>query len=328
MVEKTLIITDKQIKEYISVEDAISLVEQTWRWYSEGKIIMPSKVTTNMETAGVYGWFNSMPSYIAPLNVAGVKIVGGYSNNLKRGMPYIKANMLLTDPDSGFLRAVMCGDWISNYRTGAQPAIAAKYLASKTDVVTIIGAGLQGFHCLDCMSRILNIKEVRVCDINVEARERFIARFPNAPFKLISCDSNEEGCYGADVVITITSACAVLVEEPWIKAGGLVMTMGSYTEISEELSLKSDKLFVDQIAQGLHRGNFKEMTEKGLINEKSFAAELPDVVTGKAGGRDNDEQRIVAAIVGMGCLDLAIATEVYNRIVASKDNVVSVNMLD
>lgn len=327
MIEQSLIITNGQIKRQMKPEDVIALVEQTWKWYGQGSVIMPTKVTTDMESAGVPGWFNSMPSYIAPLDVAGIKLVGGYADNPKHGRPYIKANLMLTDPRTGALRAVMCGDWISDYRTGSQPAVTAKYLAAKTDIVTIIGAGSQGFCCLDCMSRILDMKEVRICDISAESRARFISRFPGAPFRLVSADTNEAGCRGADIIITITPANAVLVEDPWVKPGALVMTMGSYTEISEELVLKADKLFVDHMGQGLHRGNFKEMVEKGLISEQSFAAVLTDVVCGKAAGRDNDSQRIVIALVGMGCLDLAVAAVAYGRLLASGEAVLSVDML-
>lgn len=42
---------------------------------------------------------------------------------------------------------MVCGDWISDARTGAQPAIAMKYLAAKSDIITVIGAGRQ-FFCL------------------------------------------------------------------------------------------------------------------------------------------------------------------------------------
>lgn len=113
------IITNEKVKKYVSIEDVITCVENTWKWYSEKQIIMPSKITTDMSSAGVNGWFNSMPSYIHPLDSAGIKVVGGYSDNPSKGLPFIRANLLLTDPHSGDLRALMCGDWISDARTGA-----------------------------------------------------------------------------------------------------------------------------------------------------------------------------------------------------------------
>ena len=62
-------------------------------------------------------------------------------------------------------------------RTGAQPAIMCKRLAYKTDVVTIIGAGLQGYTSLLCMTKLLDIKKVYVCDLSEQARLNFISKF-------------------------------------------------------------------------------------------------------------------------------------------------------
>ena len=146
--KKTLIISNSQVQLHVTIEDAIETVESTWRWHGEGKVVMPSKITTDMSILGVPGWFNSMPSFISPLNMAGIKLVGGYSENPKNGLPYIRSNIMLTDPQNGFLNALVNGDWISDVRTGAQPAVAMKYLASKTDVITIIGAGRQAFYVI------------------------------------------------------------------------------------------------------------------------------------------------------------------------------------
>ena len=76
MEQKAMIIGEETVKKYLSVEDVIKVVEDTWRWYGEGKVEMPNKITTNMDAYGVAGWFNSMPVYIAPMDVAGIKVVG------------------------------------------------------------------------------------------------------------------------------------------------------------------------------------------------------------------------------------------------------------
>lgn len=324
---QSLIITNKQVMENISLERAISCVEDTWRWHGEGKVVMPPKITTDMTVLGVEGWFNSMPSYLQPMNMAGIKVVGGYMNNPKNGLPFIKSNLLLTDPNHGTLRALVCGDWISDARTGAQPAIAMKYLAASTDIVTIIGAGSQAYYCLACIMKRHKLKELRVCDIRKEAREGFAARFPELDFKVIPYASNKDACKDADVIITITTANEALVDESWCKEGCLVITMGSFTETAENVPQKFDKLFVDSISQGLHRGNFKSMAEKGIVNEHSFAAELTEVAAGKKLGRTNPRDRILCELVGMGSLDLCIASVVYYAIIDRNVEVLSVDML-
>ncbi len=310
----TKIITDKQIQSVISWSDAIECVENTWKWYGEGKVIMPTKVTTDMTSMNVPGWFNSMPSYIGPMDAAGLKIVGGYYDNPKNGLPYIRANVVILNPRSGDLKAVIGGDWISLARTGSQPAIACKYLSSKTDVVCIIGSGLQARASLKCMAARLDIKEVRVCDLRPEARRDFIRDFEGCPFRMIDCETNQEGCTDADVIITLTTANAHLVENEWVKKGALVLTMGSYTEIADELSLGVDKRFTDHMGQCLHRGNFKELVDAGKIGEKDFAGIISDVMTGRIPGRENPDERIIMAIIGMGAPDLTIGALALQRI--------------
>jgi ornithine cyclodeaminase/alanine dehydrogenase len=129
------------------------------------------------------------------------------------------------------------------------------------------------------------------------------------------------------VIITLTTADAVLVEEPWCKPGCLVMPMGSFHEVSDDIARKFDKLFLDNIAQGMHRGQFLHMAHTGEITEESFHAELPDVVAGLKTGRENDQERIICQLVGMGCPDIAVATLVYNRVVAAGEQTPSVDMM-
>lgn len=322
----TKIIDEKLVRQLLSPEDVIDIVEKTWRWYGEGNVIMPNKITTDMSQLGVAGWFNSMPAYIHPMKAAGIKVVGGYDGNKALGLPYILANVLLTDPETGTLKALVSGNLINDLRTGAQPAIMAKLLAASTDIVTIIGTGLQGYMSLLCMSKVLDIKEVRVCDISEAAKDNFISRFPNAPFKFVKCASNEEGCRGSDVIITVTNANANLVEEPWLKKGSLVMTMGSFRETSFDVVRKADKIAVDQVGQSLHRGNVKELAEMGEITADSFDIIIPDVLAGKAKARTNPEDRIYAQIIGTGMLDVAAAALVYERVIEQGIEVPTLNL--
>jgi len=314
MEQKALIIGEETVKKYLSPEDVIDICEKTWRWYGEGKVIMPNKITTDMAPLGVAGWFNSMPAYIAPMDAAGLKLVGGYDANKALGLPYIKANVILTDPQTGILKALVSGDYINDMRTGAQPAIMARLLAASTDVLCIIGTGLMAYCSLLCMMKTVSIKEVRLCDISEDAKDRFIARFPDAPFRFVKCVTNEEGCRGADVIITVTNANADLVEEPWLKEGSLVMTMGSFRETSFDVVRKADKIAVDQVGQSLHRGNVKELAEMGEITADSFDIIIPDVLAGKAEARSDPKHRIYAQIIGTGMLDVACAALLLQKL--------------
>ncbi len=202
----------------------------------------------------------------------------------------------------------------------------AEKLAVKTDVITIIGAGLQGTSCLLCMSKRLKIKEVRICDLSAKAKQDFIKKFEGYDFNVVDYESIEDACKESDVVITITTANADLVKDGWLKKGALIMTMGSFRETSFDLVRNADVLAVDHPEQAMHRGNFKELSEMGEITLDSFGAILPLVLAGKQQGRKSKDDIICAEIVGMGCPDVAVANLVYERVLKAKADVAVVDM--
>lgn len=322
MEEKVTIISKSQVEKYLTVSSIIERVEQTYKWYAEGKIIMPPKITLDMSSLNVPGWINSMPSYVQPCDIAGIKWVGGFDNNHKIGLPFIKAKIMLTDPRTGIMKALIDGDWISDIRTGAQTAVFAKYLApKKSDIVTIIGAGLQGYTTLACLCELFEFKEIRISDINPKSCMDFISRAK----KITSCEikafnDNEAAVKDADIIVTATTANAPLVMNEWVKPGALVSTIGSFQELDEQLIFKSDKVIVDHIAQHLHRGEFVKLFEEGRMKESDFYGEFPEIITGKLKGRDNENERIVISIVGMGCLDVSIAAMLYKLATSDPDS--------
>ena len=324
--EQALLLTNADVQKYVSVDDVIEIVAKTWTWFGNDEIIMPPKITTDMSSAGVDGWFNSMPNYIKPLDIAGIKVVGGYNGNKKKGMPYIKANVLLTDPHTGLLKALVSGDYISDMRTGAQPAIMCKHLAYSTDTVTMIGAGLQGYTSLLCMTKLLKIKKVYVCDLSEQARLNFISKFEGSDIEFINCSDNEKACKDSDVIITVTTADADLVKASWVKKGAMVITMGSFKEVEFDVVRQADIIAVDHIAQSLHRGNLKPLAELGEIDENSFDIEIGLLLAGKQTYTPDPEKRVYAQIVGMGCPDVAIAETARLRAEKDVENVKSFDM--
>src|SRR5215208_4509871 len=87
------------------------------------------------------GHFNLLRAYVAPLGVAGVKVVGDYVNNWKLGLPSELALLTLYDPRPGVPRASIDGTAITEWRSGARMAIAAGHFArTGARVVGHVGA--------------------------------------------------------------------------------------------------------------------------------------------------------------------------------------------
>ena len=87
------------------------------------------------------GHFNVLRGYVAPLDTAGVKIVGDYVDNYLHGLPSEFGILNLFDPRTGMPRAILDATVITDMRTGAVTAIGAKHLARKgSKILGHIGA--------------------------------------------------------------------------------------------------------------------------------------------------------------------------------------------
>ena len=264
------------------------------KWYGEGRVIMPNKITTDMSgvSASPAG-STPCPPTSAPMDVAGIKVVGGYDGNKALGLPYIKANVLITDSKTGILRALISGDHINDLRTGAQPAVMARLLAAKTDVVTIIGTGLQGYMSLLCMSKVLDMKEIRVCDISEAAMDRFIARFPDAR----SASSSARATKGLPRP-PMSSSPSPTPTRIWsksrVKPGALVATMGSFRETRSTSSARRTASPSTRSASrctAATSGAGGDGRDHGRLLRYHRA---PDVLAGKMPGRTDPNHRIYA----------------------------------
>ena len=70
-----------------------------------------------------------MPAYIPSLNLAGVKIVNVHPGNRTIGLPTVMALLVLIDPATGYPRALLNATRLTDLRTGAAGAVAARHLA-------------------------------------------------------------------------------------------------------------------------------------------------------------------------------------------------------
>ncbi|MEA4847227.1 MAG: ornithine cyclodeaminase family protein [Clostridiaceae bacterium] len=315
-----ILISGDQVKKALSVNEAIGVVERVYKDHGLNKVVMPAKINLNMGVNGgwphFYGSANSMPAYVDSLKAMGIKFVSAYAKNPEKGLPYIHAVIILTEPETGCPLAVVDGTYITAVRTGAASAVAIKHLARKdSSVVGIIGAGLQGRMHIMALKEIMNIKEIKITDIREEAADRCAKEMRELlGINVRNVKSNEEAVNGSDIVITVTIADEPLVKKEWLKKGALVVSLGSYQELDEQIPLTCDKLIVDSWAQNSHRGELLKLVRDGRINEKNIYSELGYIVSGNKAGRENDEELICACLIGMGSLDIGAAKFVYDKL--------------
>jgi len=139
--------------------DMIACVQDALKERGKGDVEMPPK-------PGIHpaqdAFIHAMPAYIPRMRAAGIKWIGGFPDNFKRGLPYISGLLILNDPDTGLPIVVMDGAWITAKRTGAATAVAAKYLARKDSrTFGILGCGVQGRTNLEALREVLKNLQVQ-----------------------------------------------------------------------------------------------------------------------------------------------------------------------
>lgn len=312
---KTLLLSQSDIQQILDMDEVLSTVDEVFRYHGNGQVIMPAKITLDLNEVGINSWTNAMPAYVRPLGASGIKWAGGYIDNPKAGLPYVVATIIIQDPYTGIQLSVMDGEYITNLRTGAVAGVVAKYFAREgASSVAIIGAGAQARTALEATVKLVSVREVRAYDIVPEIAARFAADMALAWGVTASpAETVEEAVRGADIVVTATPADEPLVRFAWLKKGSVSISLGSYQEFDEDTPLKADKVYVDSWAQCMHRGELMHIVHKGLFTEKNLTGEIGDAIVGRIPGRVRDDETILVVPIGLGSLDVAIGRKVYDK---------------
>ncbi|MDL2263613.1 ornithine cyclodeaminase family protein [Synergistaceae bacterium OttesenSCG-928-I11] len=314
----TLINAD-EVKKLLTMKDTVEACELAFTDWGNGVAICPTKITLELGEDADWPTYknglNAMPAYIHSQKSAGIKCVGGSLNNPANGLPYIIALILLFDPATGIFRCIMDGEQITNYRTGAQAAVAAKYLVNeKSFDMGLYGAGAQGRTQLLAFSEVFDIRKVKVYDVNPEAAKKYAAEMSKATgIEIVVMEKPEDVCRDVTIVVSVTHGRDKFIKNEWIKPGQIVFPMGSFTECDDALLLGADRVIVDSIGQTMHRGSLKSVVDQGKFTEDMITATIGEVVTGKKGGHIKPTERIVCIPIGTGAMDVAVATAVFEK---------------
>src|SRR5215217_848686 len=267
------------------------------------------------------GHFNLLRAYVAPLDVAGVKVVGDFHGNFKLGLPSELALLTLYDPRTGIPRAILDATAITEWRTGAVTALGGRHLAAPgAKVLGHVGARGTAFTNVTLLDRVHDYDEIRVTSARRESREAFAERLREALGKPVHvCASVEETVRGADVVVEATRLVAPepILRTDWIAPAALVMPYGTMSAVELSLTSIMDKVFVDDWGQ-CRRGRFGALrahVDQGLVTADTIAGELADVVAGTRPGRERDDERILFWHRGLGTTDVALGQAILERAV-------------
>jgi ornithine cyclodeaminase/alanine dehydrogenase-like protein (mu-crystallin family) len=298
----TLFLSESDVLELLSPEDAVEAVEGSFRRMAAGQVFIAPRRRLELEE----GRLADMAASDLELGYAGVKTYAGFRD----GAAFVVALFAVDRPE---LVAVMEADQLGRLRTGAASAVAAKYLAREgAETLGVIGCGDQAVTQVTCIRSVLPSIQRVVAYCRTE-------RSLHAFCKRVGAEAAESHRDAAetDIVVTITTSRDPVLRGEWLRPGALVCAAGANNGTARELDNvvleRASFVCCDWLEQArLESADLVEPVERGVLDWLEVH-ELHEVVSGELPGRQDDDDIIVFKSNGIAAWDIAIAAAAVDR---------------
>jgi alanine dehydrogenase len=296
----------------LSDEEILAAIETSLAAQGRGQTVIEPRV--HLAPGQSNGHFNVLRGAInAPVDRAGIKVVGDFVDNYKLGFPSELGVVLLLDPRTGAPQAILDGAGITDMRTGAMTAVGAKYLARKNSkILGHIGARGSAYWNVRLLDHLFDFDEIRVHSKRPESRDGFAERLARDLGKTVTATADWRSCVeGADIVVEASRLMAPepLLKTEWIKPAAFIVPYGTMSAVELSLTDIAHKLVVDDWGQckGGPFGSLRAHVNAGKLSEQTLHAEMGQIVAGLKPGRASDDETIIFWHRGLSLSDIALA---------------------
>ena len=313
----TQIIKLPQIKEILKRIDPLTLIEEGFVAYSQGKVVVPPVGEMIFKDPPgdchiKYGYIKNGDYYV-------VKIAQGFYENPQKGLPSTSGLNILFSQKTGEVLCVLLDEGhLTNVRTAAAGAVVAKYMApKKISRIGIMGYGIQGKMQLEYLKDVVPCRDAIVWGRREEGLKKYEKDMMNSRFKIEITLDIEDLLSTCNLIVTCTPSKTPLIKAGQVRKGTHITAMGSDTpekqELDTEILKMADRVIVDSISQAASRGEcFHAMTDGKVVQED--LVELGTMILNKNLQRKADDEITVADLTGVAVQDIQISKAVYEGI--------------
>src|SRR5919108_6102938 len=108
-----ILLSEKDVRAVLSMDDLIDTMSASLVQFSTGKVQQPLRTVVVIGGKNFYG---VMPAFMPQPAALGTKLVTVYESNAARGLPTHLATIVLLDPETGALAAILDGRYITEAR--------------------------------------------------------------------------------------------------------------------------------------------------------------------------------------------------------------------
>ena len=246
------------------------------------------------------------------------KLITSLPANLAGGvLPAVQAVVVLLDARDGRPLAVLDGTEITCWRTAADSALGAKYLAREdAQTLLVVGAGAMA-PWLVCAHRCTRPSISRVlCWNRTAARAARLAGALSAEGVFAeSVPDLEAAVRNADIVTTCTRAHAPLIRGDWLTPGTHLDLVGGYdlnTREADDACVRIARVYVDRRETARDVADIAQPLETGTLKESDIRGDLYDLAGGRAPLRGSAAEITFFKNAGGAHLDLMTAELVFS----------------
>ncbi len=319
-----ILLTEADVRACLTMADLIPLMRETLGRFSNGECVQPVRQSLRIRPVG--GFYGVMPAHVPGAGggaggrggAFGLKSVSFFPSNEGTDLPTHLAQILLLDPATGALEAVLDGRLITEMRTAAASAVSVDLLARpEASRLALLGSGVQALSHLEAVGLVRELSHVRVWSRTPNHALRFLRHHGH----LVSCPIStvpnvQDAVEHADIIVTVTSASEPILEGAWIAPGTHLCVVGSSSPKKREVDAETvarARVWVDsRDAARVEAGDLLLAIGEGRVAEDHIVGELGDVVLGRSGRRSPEEITLFKSL-GIGVEDIATARLVVDR---------------
>lgn len=256
-----------------------------------------------------------MPAWISG-KYLGVKQVLVIPGNQFRNRPAVTSSYQLYSAVDGELLALIDGEQLTNRRTAAASALAARYLAREdAQHLLMVGCGSLARHLIQAHVAVRPIKQITVWGRHRQRAETMAQEIAQTGAEIEVVESLAACAGEADVISCATLAESPLLKGEWLKPGCHVDLVGAFRpsmrESDDEL-MRRAKIFVDTREGALEEaGDIIQPLQAGIIDMQDIVADLYELTRGTQAGRQSADEITVFKSVGTALEDLTAAILAY-----------------
>ncbi|MHA2298740.1 MAG: ornithine cyclodeaminase family protein [Candidatus Hodarchaeales archaeon] len=310
----TKIVNLEQIEEILKDINIIQEIEKGFIAYSQGKVVVPPVGEMIFEDPPgdchiKYGFIKGGDYYV-------IKIAQGFYENPKIGLPSINGLNILFSQKTGEILCILLDEGhLTNIRTAAAGAVAAKYMAPKeVKRIGIFGTGIQGKMQLQYLKTVVNCQKALVWGRSQESLDKYLKDMVDSGLDIQTTLNSEDVTDSCNLIVTCTPSKIPLIKVEQVRKGTHITAMGSDTTEKQELDSailqKADRVVVDSIPQAAARGECFRAMKEGKISEEDLI-EIGTMIRNNDLQRESDDEITVVDLTGVAVQDIQISKAVY-----------------